>query len=153
MKPEIAAADINEAKEILKLQRLCYQSEAAIYDDYSIPPLVQTLESMLADFDTQRILAAKIGSEIVGSVRACASEAGCRIGRLIVHPRLRRQGLGSELMRRIEEDFPDVRRYELFTGHRSEGNLRLYDRIGYREFKRERVSPVLVLVYLEKYRL
>ena len=55
-------------------------------------------------------------------------------------------------MRRIEEEFADARRYELFTGHLSEGNLRLYHRLGYREFKREPVSPNLVLVYMEKYR-
>jgi hypothetical protein len=37
---QAAAAD---AAEILALQKLAYQSEAAIYQDYSIPPLTQTL--------------------------------------------------------------------------------------------------------------
>jgi len=38
----------------------------------------------------------------------------------------------------------------LFTGHLSEGNLRLYRRLGYAEFRRERVSDHLVLVHLRK---
>ena len=153
MEPVISAADIREAGEILKLQARCYQSEAAIYSDYSIPPLTQTIESMLADFATQRILVARVGTEIVGSVRAHATWTGCHIGRLIVHPRLRRRGLGSQLMHCIEEDFAGTQRYELFTGHLSEGNFRLYNRLGYREFKRESPSPNLVFVYMEKYRL
>jgi hypothetical protein len=53
-------------------------------------------------------------------------------------------------MREIEASFPDARRYELFTGHLSEGNLRLYRRLGYEEFREEEISPSLRLVYLEK---
>jgi predicted N-acetyltransferase YhbS len=152
MELAIASAGNIDAQKILELQRLSYQSEAGIYQDFTIPPLTQTLESLVAEFATHKFLIARSGPEIVGSVRARMSEAGCHIGRLIVHPRLQRQGIGSSLMRRIEEDFADARRYELFTGHLSEGNLRLYHRLGYREFKRETVSAKLVLVYMEKHR-
>jgi hypothetical protein len=53
-------------------------------------------------------------------------------------------------MRAIEEDFAAADRYELFTGHLSENNLRLYRRLGYTGFREEVVSPQLRLVYLEK---
>jgi hypothetical protein len=33
----------------LALQKLAYRSEAEIYDDYTIPPLTQTLGEMRAD--------------------------------------------------------------------------------------------------------
>jgi hypothetical protein len=42
-----------------------------------------------------------------------------------------------------------VERYELFTGHRSERNLYLYAKLGYRQFKREPVHEALTVVYLE----
>ena len=42
----IERAKIEDAKEILDLQKLAYQSEAEIYNDYTIPPLTQTLEEM-----------------------------------------------------------------------------------------------------------
>jgi ribosomal protein S18 acetylase RimI-like enzyme len=152
MELTIASASSLDAKEILELQQICYQSEASIYQDFSIPPLTQALESLVAEFASHRFLIARSGLDIVGSVRARMSETGCHIGRLIVHPRLQRRGIGSSLMRRIEEEFADARRYELFTGHLSQGNLRLYHRLGYREFKREPVSPNLVLVFMEKHR-
>jgi hypothetical protein len=50
----------------------------------------------------------------------------------------------------IEEYFPAADHYVLFTGHLSEGNLRLYNKLGYTEFRKEEVSPRLQLVYLEK---
>jgi len=152
METIVVPAEIHEAGEILKLQYLCYRSEAAIYDDYSIPPLTQTLESMREDFALYQILVAKNESGIVGSVRSRTTSTTCHIGRLMVHPRLRRKGLGTNLMLRVEEEFSDALRYELFTGHRSDGNLSLYGHLGYREFKRDVISATITLVYLEKFR-
>ena len=61
-----------------------------------------------------------------------------------------RRGIGSRLMAALEAAVPEARRFELFTGHRSEGNLRLYARLGYREFRRQSVNERLTLVYMEK---
>ena len=55
---EILPATIADADEILALQKLAYASEAALYDDESLPPLTQTLEQMQAEFDRQVVLKA-----------------------------------------------------------------------------------------------
>jgi ribosomal protein S18 acetylase RimI-like enzyme len=146
----IAPARVDEAGQILKLQRLSYRTEAALYDDWTLPPLTQTLRELLEQYDDHTILAARLGDEVVGSVRARLKDGTCYVGRLVVHPRLQRRGLGTRLMREIEASFPAAGRYELFTGHLSEGNLRLYRRLGYQEFREEAISPSLRLVFLEK---
>jgi len=146
----IEPADVRDAREILDLQKLAYRSEAAIYDDCTIPPLMQTHEEMEADLDENLFLRASHEGRIVGSVRGRLSRETCFIGRLIVHPAHQGKGIGTSLMNEIEKRFPEAERFELFTGHRSEGNLRLYARLGYRVFKREKISEALELVYLEK---
>jgi ribosomal protein S18 acetylase RimI-like enzyme len=72
------------------------------------------------------------------------------VGRLIVHPDLQRQGIGSRLLLGIEACFPDVARFELFTGDRSEATIRLYERLGYRVFRREAQTTQVNLVFMEK---
>jgi len=72
------------------------------------------------------------------------------IGRLVVEPAHQRRCIGACLMDEIEKRFPKAERFELFTGHKSEQNLRLYAKLGYRPFKREKISDRLELVYLEK---
>ncbi len=42
----IKIANISDLEEILKLQKLAYKSEAEIYNDYSIPPLLQTIDEI-----------------------------------------------------------------------------------------------------------
>jgi ribosomal protein S18 acetylase RimI-like enzyme len=145
----IQAAAAADAEQILKLQYLCYQSEAALYNDYSIDPLTQSLESLRAEFETHTVFVAKLGDEVVGSVRGRVDGGAGRIGRLIVHPRLRGHLLGTRLMRAVEQEL-GTERFELCTGHRSEDNLRLYRRLGYTPERSEPVSPRLSLIHLAK---
>jgi ribosomal protein S18 acetylase RimI-like enzyme len=77
-----------------------------------------------------------------------------RIGKLIVHPRMQRHGLGGRLLRALEErlaDESEAKRYRLATGHRSEIGLRLYRKLGYTQIgTAEHVSRRLSMVTLEK---
>ncbi|GAM10909.1 putative acetyltransferase [Geobacter sp. OR-1] len=147
----ITRADIADAAEILALQKLAYQSEAVIYNDWSIPPLTQTLADIEQEFAVMTILKLSNDSgKIIGSVRGALRGDTCEIGRLIVHPDSQGQGLGSRLMAAVEAEFPTVARYELFTGSKSVGNIRLYERLGYRTFRTERLSPQVELVFMEK---
>ena len=59
------------------------------------------------------------------------------------------KGIGSMLLNEIEKCFPG-RRYELFTSTRSEDNIRLYKKLGYKIFDRKEINDELVFVYLEK---
>ena len=151
MNVTIEPASLEDAAEILALQKLAYQSEAAIYGDYTIPPLTQTLDEMEADLREQVVLKASIEERIVGSVHGYVVGGTCYVGRLIVHPDLQNRGLGARLLHAIERACPAAERFELFTGHRSERNLHLYHKLGYEAFKHERVSDRLTLMFLEKY--
>ena len=86
MNLSIKEADVSDAQKILEIQKLAYQSEAEIYNDYTLPPLTETLEEMKARFRDHLFLKAVFSGDIVGSVRARSESGTCHIGRLIVHP-------------------------------------------------------------------
>ncbi len=60
------------------------------------------------------------------------------------------KGIGSFLLRSVENKFQGVKKFELFTGHLSTRNLSMYQNRGYKEFKREKLSDSSELVFLEK---
>lgn len=95
----IETANKDDLREILALQKLAYQSEAELYDDHSIPPLTQTIDGIEADFGSYLFLKAIINGRIAGSVRAYMNQATCLVGRLIVHPNLQNQGIGTKLLK------------------------------------------------------
>ena len=146
----IERASLPDAEEILSLQKLSYRSEAEIYNDFSIPPLLQPFGEIRKDFENQVFLKAILDGKIIGSVRAFVREGTCYIGRLIVHPDFQNLGIGTELMERIEETFKEAQRFELFTGHKSEKNLHLYQKLGYQIFKTVKANERLNIVFLEK---
>jgi len=140
-----------DAPAILALQKLAYQSEAALYNDWSIPPLTQTLESLVEEFSASIVLRAVVDGQLVGSVRARVVNDTCEIGRLIVHPAFQRRGIGSTLLKTIEGQCPVVIRFELFTGSKSENNIRLYQQAGYQVTRTQSLSPAVSITYLEKH--
>lgn len=145
----IEKANISDAKEILLLQKLAYSSEADIYNDFGIFPIVQTLDQIEKDFEKWTFLKAIIDGRIVGSVRAHEKEGTCHIGRLIVHPDFQNRGIGTKLMKEIEKIFGS-KRFELFTGDKSQKNLYLYQKLGYKIFKEQKIDNIN-FIYLARY--
>ena len=146
----ITLAEIEDAEAILALQKRAYQSEAKLYDDWSIPPLTQSLDSLRAEILAGKVLKYRQDEVIIGSVRASFHDGKCEIGRLIVEPELQGQGIGSALLAAVEAMFPQARGFELFTGSRSEGNIRLYRRHGYEIVATKALTPALELVFMSK---
>jgi ribosomal protein S18 acetylase RimI-like enzyme len=142
---------IDDVGEVLHLQRAAYESEAKLYNNWSLPALTQTIESLREEYSSSLVLKGIVDGKIIGSVRAAVEGDSCKISRLIVHPDYQRQGVGSRLLNFIEKKHDHVRRYELFTGSLSVGNIKLYIRHGYNVIGTELVSKSLSITYLEKY--
>ena len=146
----ISAARPEDAQAVLALQKLAYQSEARLYDDWSLPALTQTLESLREEFAASAVLKAAIDQRIVGSVRAKVTAGTCGIGRLVVDPAFQGRGIGSKLLLAIEARFQGVARFELFTGSKSAANIRLYQRHGYVITRTQPLSAAVAITFLEK---
>ena len=146
----IKKAQKEDLEKILELQYLAYQSEAKLFGNMDIPPLKQTIEELYNEFQKGTILKAldDIGV-IIGSVRAYQENGTVYIGKLMVHPKMQRKGIGTKLLLEIENVYPN-QRYELFTSTKSINNIRLYEKLGYKIFKEEAVSQDLIFVYMRK---
>ena len=145
----IVKAERRDLPAILALQRIAYQSEAALLNNYEIPPLTQTLEDVSEEFEKGVFLKGVLDGKIIGSVRASSDGHTCYVGKLVVSPEHQRKGYGTQLLSEIEKIWPHSR-YELFTSNKSTGNLKLYRQMGYRDFQEKRVTSKLRFIFLEK---
>lgn len=146
----IKKAEKADLSEILNLQYLAYQSEARLFDNEDIPPLRQTLADVEKEY--QRGIFLKTLDEdknIIGSVRAFCENETVYIGKLMVHPSRQGQGIGTQLLLEMEKLYPN-QRYELFTSTRSQKNIALYEKLGYKIFEEKQVTEELSFVYMEK---
>ena len=146
----INIANKDDLNEILKLQKVAYQSEAELNNNYSIQPLMQTMEEIYNEITYKTFFKYTIDNEIIGSVRTEIKNGTCYVGKLIVKPKYQNQGIGSKLLLKIEEYHHDINRFELYTSNKSIRNLYLYNKNGYKEFKREIMTDCIEIIYLVK---
>lgn len=146
----ITQANLDDAEEILELQKLCFQVQAKIYNDYNIPPITEDIKAYRKDFSNYYFLKAYSHTKIIGSVRWFIKDETAYISRLIVHPEYRDKGLGVSLMKEVEKRLSDIKRFELFTGYKSERNIYIYKKLGYNVFKKEKSNYDIELLFMEK---
>ena len=141
-----------DLQQIFTIQKLAYQDEAKIYDNFKIPPLLETLKELKNRFHDSTILKATKEGRIIGSVRVQCNCAVCHISRLMVHPEFQNRGIATQLLLRVEDLFPSSRRFELFTGEKSLKNIRLYEKLGYQIYAKDQPPGNVMLVYMAKNR-
>ncbi|MFQ5953272.1 MAG: GNAT family N-acetyltransferase [Candidatus Omnitrophota bacterium] len=152
MNIEIKKADVADAEEILALQKLVFRAESNAYDHCAIPPLAQTLESITSKFRNKVFLKAVNDGKIIGSIRAFKEGETCYLEKLFIHPSFQGHGIGTKLMQRIEKYFVGkVKRIQLSTDNNNKHNVQLYQRLGYKAYKTDKVADNVTFIYMEKY--
>jgi tRNA (guanine37-N1)-methyltransferase len=136
-----------DAGELLTLQRACWVEEALANDMWDVPALHEPLETVEAELRRWTTFVLRSEGRLVGSVRGRLAGAEWLIGRLMVAPDLRGRGLGRWMLEQVMAAAPqEATRLGVMTGARSEANLRMYHRAGFRP-SRDQPDPRLTHLF------
>ena len=99
----------------------------------------ESLGTVTAELGVWTTFVLRSSGRLVGSVRGRLDGTEWLVGRLMVAPDLQGHGLGRWMLQRVEEAAPpDARTVGVITGARSEDNLRMYRRAGFRPIREQR---------------
>ena len=146
----ILRAEPEDADAMLAIQKRSFEAEARAVQDWDIPPMTETLESVLEHIESACVLKAVDEGRVVGSIRGNFRGTVCSIHRLSVDQAYRGNGLGSALLRAIEQAHPEASGFELTTNAAMEANVRFYLRHGYRVEAHVRYAETIMLVQMAK---
>jgi len=143
---------VEDAGEVLTLQRAAFVQEALIYGTPSLPPLTQTLDELVHELRDNLGCVAHDGPRLVGAIRARLDGPLLLVGRIAIAPDQQGGGIGSRLLAAVEDRgrAAGATEAELFTGSLSIANLRLYERLGYVETQRVAGDDGIEQVFLRK---
>jgi len=147
---QVKVASKDDALKILEIQKEAFQGQAKIYQNYELPPLTQSLNSITNEFDVKTFLKVTLNDQIIGSVRFEMNGDYVTIDRVVVIPKFQNQGIGTTLLKEIEFRFPNAIAFQLFTGNKSIRNIHLYEKLGYKEIRRETTDQGIELLHMEK---
>ena len=132
------------------LQLLAFESEAEMIGSRDIPALMESREHHREDFSNWTTLKlVNDAGEIVGAIRYRPDGELIDVGRPMVHPDYRHQGLAQQMLAEVERACPDTVR-ELYTCTKSWINIRLYTKMGYTAVKEVTEDSGLSFVYMRK---
>lgn len=139
-----------DAATILDIQRRAFAEEGRRCDTREIPPLTETLGDLVEHIRNQTVLMARHGAHIIGSVRGIAAGDVCTVRALSIEPAYQGRGIGSALLHAIEAAHPRAAHFELTTNTIMPGNVRFYERHGYRITELTRYSDRITLAQMTK---
>lgn len=176
----IERATAYDIPKLYALQRLSFESEAAMIGSRDVPALQETKDEYEKDFanwitlklvddsqevigaidNTDKILDAMDNSDkiiddmdnsdkIIGAIRYRLVGDIVEVGRLMVHPEYRQQGLAQRMLAEIDMLCPKGTK-ELYTSTKSFINIRLYNKMGYKSVKEVDGGNGLSFVYMRK---
>lgn len=146
----IRPATTEQAPAILAIQKRAFEQEARLCEDWDIPPMTETLEAVLEHIVSATVLAAWIGPQLVGAARGILAGGVCTIRGVCIEPEHQGQRIGTTLLAAIEQAHPTASRFELMTNSSMTGNVRFYERHGYRVTELKPFSDRIVLACMSK---
>ena len=145
---KINLTDIETAKNVLELQMASYRIEAELIGFHDIPPLKDTIESLMAcdevfyGYHINDVLAGIISFKIIEKV--------LDIHRVAVHPLFFRMGVANNLINYIEELENNINKIVVCTGKLNLPAVNLYLKNGYQKKKDIEISKDIYITEFEK---
>jgi GNAT superfamily N-acetyltransferase len=148
----ILPANPADAQLIHDIQMQAFAEEGRLCKTTEIPPLTEDIASIDHHIRTQTVLTAREGERIIGSARGIFEGTVCTIRGVGVEPTHQGLGIGSALLRAIEQAHPRAERFNLTTNTVVPGNVEFYERHGYLVVELTRLSETITLAQMSKNR-
>jgi isopentenyldiphosphate isomerase/N-acetylglutamate synthase-like GNAT family acetyltransferase len=128
----LSKAVLEEAEELLLMQKEVFMSLYKKYEDHDTSPVTQTMERFLKRFDIGEYYKILYKGSLAGSVFVYEKEPGTMKLHIInIREEYQNKGIGQEVIRRLELMYPQADSWELETILSETRNCHLYEKMGY----------------------
>lgn len=126
-------ASIEDAEELLALQKEVFMPLYKKYNDHETSPVTQTMERFSERFELGNYYKILFDGTLAGSVHVHEKSPGLMRLRIIsILERFHNKGIAQEVMQRLELMHPEADAWELDTILTEERNCYLYEKMGYK---------------------
>lgn len=131
-KLSLRRADVNDAEELLALQKNVFKQIYEIYQDHETSPVNQTMERFLRRFEIGDYYKIIYQNTLVGSVFVYEKQPGKMVLHIInILEEYQGKGIAQKVMKRLEGMYPQAESWQLDTILTEKRNCYLYEKMGY----------------------
>ncbi|MEH7444163.1 GNAT family N-acetyltransferase [Bacillus sp. JJ1122] len=127
-------ASIEDAEELLELQKEVFMPLYEKYNDHETSPVTQTMERFLTRFELGEYYKITYDGQLAGSVNVYQKTPGLmRLHIINIREEYHNRGIAQKVMNRLELMYPEAEAWELGTILTEERNCYLYEKMGYEQ--------------------
>ncbi|MEH7883931.1 GNAT family N-acetyltransferase [Bacillus sp. JJ1609] len=145
-------ASIDDAEELLELQKEVFKPLYQKYNDHETSPVTQTMERFLTRFERGDYYKITYEGQLAGSVNVYQKTPGLmRLHIINIREEYHNRGIAQKVMARLELMYPEAEAWELGTILSEERNCYLYEKMGYeQQGDRKVINDKMTLVSYRK---
>lgn len=143
---------LEEAEEILSVQKKAFKDDLEKYKDFDTNPGNEPIKRLLYKIKKNIHYTVLINDTIIGAAEIrIYQEVECYINRIFLLPNYQGQGLGTHIMNYFEKNYPNVKKWTLCSPHKNYSSHIFYEKLGYKKVGEHKVTELLSLVdYLKE---
>lgn len=141
--------ELSEAEELHKIQYEAFIDDVKLF---GTSPSEESLDRMHEKIQHTYYYTILLDHKIIGGASVVKTgESSCRIKRVYFGKAYQNKGFGSEILARLEAEFPEAAEWTLDTPKLHVGNQHFYEKAGYRRIGETKYTDKLVLIdYMKK---
>ena len=141
----------DEAETLLGIQIEAFTEDLKRYEDFKTSPATESVEKVNWRIDNFLHFTIWLNSEIIGGIYVReVGESEFRLNRIFISNAYQNKGLGSRVMKLVEDKFPQTRKWYLDTPKLNPRNHHFYEKLGYKKTGEHQVNKKLTLLDYEK---
>ena len=143
---------VEEAQDILAVQKEAFREDLERYKDHKTNPANEPIEKLIYKINKNHHYTILIDDIIIGGAEVrLDSEDECYINRIFLSPEYQDSGFGSQIMIFLETEYPSVKKWTLSTPHLNYRNHHFYEKFGFKKVGEHCVTENLSLIdYLKE---
>ncbi|WP_010093141.1 GNAT family N-acetyltransferase [Ornithinibacillus scapharcae] len=147
----ITRSKTDEAERLLAIQQEAFACDLRKYEDYDTSPVNEPIDRLRTKINTFYHYTIWQDSNIIGGIDIRDLGNGkYRLNRIFLLQEYQNKGLGTQIINRVESEFPQAVEWYLDTPHLNNRNRHFYEKLGYQQIGEHRLSDKLILIDYKK---
>ncbi|MFF2176328.1 GNAT family N-acetyltransferase [Lysinibacillus sp. NPDC058147] len=136
-----------EAPILLEIQKEAFEDDLRKYEDHDTSPVNEPVERLLRKIELFKHYTIWHNNEIIGGIDVRdLKDNKYRLNRIFISKKYQNKGLGSQIMKLVEEEFPSAVEWVLDTPHLNIRNHHFYEKMGYKKIGQHQINEKLILI-------
>jgi N-acetylglutamate synthase-like GNAT family acetyltransferase len=146
----IRRSSSSDIDRLLEIQKEAFAEDYKLYEDHETTPVNETKEKLNENMKHSIHYTIWSNEMIIGGIDIRQKGNALLLDKLFLANEYQNKGIGSKIMHLMEDEFPQIKIWRLYTPYLNTKNHHFYEKLGYKKIGEIQLTEKLSLFKYEK---